>query len=305
MVKYKKISCTLASFLLAVSAPLFAKSNQPLLVIDADAQTVVPKKMRTTSDALPVDAHINQTGLNQLHLIGSAQFSATSLQKVMQQLKLQRVTIVDLRQESHGYLNEEAISWYGLHDAANADKSTASIMKDEAKRLDALQHKEIATVHLILDKTEDGVIQKTKRLKIKVDAVRSEETLAQQYQLGYHRLYVQDFHAPSENEVDHFIELMKQRASDEWLYFHCRGGSGRTTEFMAMVDMMQNAKTVSFDDILERQAALGGKDLRELPPEDSYKYPAAVERLAFLKTFYQYCQTNTDHYKTRWSDYLK
>ncbi|OGT61401.1 MAG: hypothetical protein A3F14_00745 [Gammaproteobacteria bacterium RIFCSPHIGHO2_12_FULL_43_28] len=299
------LSSTVVVILIAMSAYAYAKSDRPLLVIDMEDTVALPKKFRTTADPLPRSAHVNQYGLDQLHVIGSAQFSAESLQQAVQQLKLQKMMIVDLRQESHGYLNGNAVSWYGQHDAANENKTAAQIERDEAKRLQALREKTNTTVNLILDKTEDGIILKTKRVKFPVYRILSEADLAKLYNYDYHRMYVQDFHAPSPIEVDKFINVVKTRASDDWIYFHCRGGSGRTTELMVMIDMMKNAKCVSFEDILARQTALGGKDLTELPPEDSYKYAAAVLRLAFLKNFYRYCQTVDENFSLSWSAWVR
>ncbi len=88
----------------------------------------------------------------------------------------------------------------------------------------------------------------------------------------YQRFYIEDFHGPDQASVVKFVNFAKTIPDNTWLYFHCRAGRGRTTTFMSMYDMMKNAKQVTFDEIMDRQLALGGADLRDLP-EGNFKYP--------------------------------
>jgi hypothetical protein len=73
---------------------------------------------------------------------------------------------------------------------------------------------------------------------------------------------------------------------------------------MTIYDMMLHAKKASFNDILDRQVAAGGKDLRKLMPKSHYKYQWHLARLQFLKDFYQYAHDNTDHFQTPFSQWL-
>lgn len=283
--------------------PIATAKNPPLLVLDMADKAQLPGQFRTTS--MPIPNHINQTGFETLHLIGSRQFSKQSLAKILQYLDVKKVLIVDLRQESHGFLNGDAISWYGKQDSANAGKSPEEIEGIEASLLEDLSKQKVATVYEILHKTADGQIEKVRPIQIEVRNVLSEQAWAIKNHFEYQRLYIQDFHPPDVQQVDRFIEFVKQDSQGRWIYFHCRGGSGRSTTLMAMYDMMKNAKQVSIEDILERQIAIGGKDLRQLPDQDAYKYRPAIKRLAFIEKFYQYCRSNQDHYRTTWSEWLK
>ena len=78
---------------------------------------------------------------------------------------------------------------------------------------------------------------------------------------------------------------------------HCPAGRGRTTTFLAMYDMMRNAVNVSFDDILARQAMIGGKDLTEPFAIGDWRYEHHFERLQFLMDFYNYCLENPNFEK--------
>lgn len=284
---------------------VFAAFTKPLLVLDAENVSVLPEHYRTTSDSLPKNNPINWDSLSSLHIMGSAEFSALGLEKVLQRFPTQHITVVDLRQESHGFLNGNAISWYGPGNAANAGKKPEEIEKDQANRLHKLNKLTHAIVYKILSKTPEEAIDKVEPMDFTIRQVISEKALVKRYHLNYTRFYVADFHAPSENEVNRFIQFVKKLPATEWVYFHCRAGVGRTTTFMVMYDMMRNAKRVSFEDIISRQAAIGGKSLAELPAPKRYKYQWAVERLNFLRSFYEYCRDNNDNFQTTWTAWLK
>ncbi|EKD70891.1 MAG: protein tyrosine phosphatase II superfamily protein [uncultured bacterium] len=303
MLLAKRISLLLALIIISMaSALVWAKITKTLLVIDMQNKAALPRNFRS-SDILPAFSteNINWLGFSDLHIAGGAQFSEESLRTILQTLKVTRLTIIDLRQESHGFLDSNAISWYGPQNAANVKLTDEQVEKSEAARLNLLNKHHKARVYEILSKTEDGMIDQTKMQIYPVQHAGSERELVEKYQLNYHRFYVQDFHAPVPNEVDRFVNLMKDFPKNEVIYFHCRAGVGRTTTFMVMYDMMRNAKQVSFDDILTRHAAIGGKDINELPDEGSFKYKAAEERLEFLKRFYEYSRSNDDNFKTTWA----
>lgn len=276
--------------LMLTSANALAALPDPLLVLDARNTDSYPKKFRVDKE---------------LHAAGSAQFSERGLVKAVNRINQHNIAIIDLRQESHGFLNGNAISWYGKHDAANAGLSTNEIKTRERSLLVSLKHNKFATVYNIISKTEDGTITSAKAQDYAVHSVSSEEEIAGKHHLRYRRIYVQDFHAPHPKAVDQFVKLVRGLSKDQWLYFHCRGGSGRTTSFMAMYDMMRNAKITSFEDIMTRQHKLGGKDLTKLPEESSYKYAPALERLEFLKKFYEYAKASDSNFSMVWSEWLK
>lgn len=300
----KKLLIAWLCSILFLSSVAWAKHHSPLLVLDMPNKAELPKNFRTTS-VTQNDPDINWQGLNELHIAGGAQYSVLSLHKMLSYLKDQPMTVIDLRQESHGFLDGNAISWYGPHDAANANKTPAQIEDDQSDRLDELEAMPTAHVYEILKKSAAEVIELVRPMSIPTHQVFSEEELAVYFQIPYERIYVQDFHAPDTHQVDRFIQIVKKIPKEEWVYFHCRAGVGRTTTFMAMFDMMKNAKHVSFEDILNRQTAIGGKDMNDMPNRWKWKYRFAVERLKFLKNFYRYTRQNHDDFKTSYSEWLK
>lgn len=307
----KKILIVLSLILLSISSAMVCgQMMHTLLVLDMCNVPEDPKNFRTTSDPLPVIKGIKWDGMTHLHMAGSGQFSELALKKILQRLNgfnglnVRRITIIDLRQEPHGFLNGNAISWYGPQNATNAGKTSEQIEDNQTHRLDKLASWDVVTVHQILKKTSDAVIAKTKSIEFPVRRVASEVELAQHFHVNYQRIYVEDFHAPIASEVDRFIQIANKLSPHEWIYFHCRAGVGRTTTFMAMYDMMRNAKQVSFHDILARQAAIGGKDFNEKLDPGKWKYKFAVERSNFLKKFYEYAHDNNDNFQTSWTEWL-
>ena len=110
-----------------------------------------------------------------------------------------------------------------------------------------------------------------------------------------------------ETPVSHrFVDFDTTLAPGVWLHFHCRGGDGRTTTFLAMHDIIHNAPQVSVNDILVRQYLLGGVNLYK-PPDDStsYQYPFAVEREKFIRDFYDYVYAvKPGGFKVNWSAWV-
>ncbi len=298
----KKIITTISLLLLLSSSLVSAKITYPLLLLDMRNAPQLPQKFRAVTDTVP--ANINTTGLADLHIAGGAQFSKASLTAILSHLHTRKMLVIDLRQESHGMLNSNAISWYGKHNAENADKNVAQIEEEQATLLKKLGEEQVATVDSILKKSANGEIKKVKPVEYLVHQTSSEQELVTGMKLKYKRIFVQDYHAPTEKEVDHFIEIVKHAPGNQWIYLHCRAGVGRTTMFMIMFDMLHNAKQVSFEDILARQIALNGKDIFKLPEKKHYKYAAAVERAEFIKKFYEYAKGNKDNYHTSWSQWL-
>lgn len=290
---------------LSVSTLVWADYADPLLTVDRSQEMGFPKHFRTTSDKITSSTPINTSGLSDLHIAGGSEFPQLAIQKMLQQVAAKQIVILDLRLESHGFLNGNAISWYGQNNATNVGKTPEQVEVIQAQLLNELSQHNSVTVYANLKKAADGKVAKAEPMELPVHQVLSEAEMASNAHLIYQRLYIQDYHAPLDSQVDKFITTLKQLPANEWIYFHCRAGAGRTTTFMALYDMMHNAKHVAFNDILARQAALGGIDLRKLPNPSNRKYQAIVDRLAFLKNFYAYCQRNHDNFKTLWTDWLK
>lgn len=276
-------------------------SPSPLLVKDNNDKSL-PKQFRTMQDDLG-KLTVTTKGLENLHASGSAAMSEKQLVEVKEKLPSKHITVVDLRQESHGYINGQAVSWYGVANAANKGKTQDAVINDEMTRLAAIRALTTVEVADIKDKS-GGVIRDYSSIPTQVTNVQTEEEMVKSLGLGYERFTVRDHAMPSDAQVDGYITLIRDLPDDNWLHVHCRGGKGRTTTFLAVYDMMKNAKDVSLNNIITRQYGLGGSDLFETE-QDEYKKEDAAARKAFLERFYQYAKENNDGFKTLWSEWLK
>lgn len=278
---------------LSMVLPSLPMASEPPLVIDRiGSETVIGKNFRRhLSPELPASA--------------SGQFSADELQRLFKYIPRENrdIWIIDLRQESHGFLNGMAVSWYGDFNSANVGKSPAEIYQLERKMLKRLScQNEVKVFHL--QKCVDGEVATSNYEIIKPQLVLSEEELVERLGANYKRFYVLDHNRPNDQMVDHFVEFVRTSVTDNsWLHFHCRGGKGRSSTFIAMYDMLLNARNDSFATIMERQVKMGNKDLAAASNKASkaWKQPQSKERYEFLQNFYKYAATAFPDIK--WSDW--
>ena len=267
-------------------------SKDLTLILNAEnTEGELPRNFRICSDPwvnAPDAKAPSRLGLESLQASGSGQYSENGLRALLARLKIsQPIIIVDLRQESHGFANGIAISWYAAHDASNVGKTLAEIEADESARLQNLVQQKNITIQDVSRK-EDDVIEKSAPISITVEKVETEKELTQDYKIGYFRIPVTDHLPPTKEDVGRFLTFVQSLPADTWLHFHCEAGDGRTTTFLSLYDMIRNGKNVSFDDIIERQYLLGGINLADIVDKSSWKYPHEVDRLKFLKEFYQH-----------------
>lgn len=228
--------------------------------------------------------HLNSIGVEGRSISGSGQFALYNIQQIKDLAGYDgTILIIDLRLESHGFINTLPVAWKGN---ANLGKSVDEVLLDE---IEHLHH------HLITQQVEDYPVY----------FVASERESAIDNGFEYERLPVQDHSHPTDSIVDNFLNVLKAHP-EYWIHVHCAVGRGRTTLFMAMYDMYYNAKDVSFDDILERQKAIGGQDLKKYlktPHANAKKQKLYLGRLAFLERFYQFCQEGDPQAGT-WQEWI-
>lgn len=285
--------------LIIISTTAFAKE----LVLDAENINQLPKQFRTSSYPLPANAKVSTQGLSNLHIAGSAQFSAAELKEALKRLK-RPVIIVDLRQENHGFVDGNAVSWFDRYDWSNINKTDQEIEKNEPKLLKELAQKKYIIVEKVLEKKE-GMIEKISTISLTVNNFAQEKELAKENKIEYHRFYVTDHSPATPQQINDFIMLVRKNP-EATMYFHCRAGKGRTTTFMVMYDIMHNAKKISFNDIYRRQVLLSkDEQLEHLPATNQFDYDLELKRFNLLKKFYEYARTNSDNFKTSWTEWLK
>lgn len=224
--------------------------------IDTEGKEL-PRNFRTSEGAFQapdekyqLDASYkpSRKGLDTLRASGSAQCSPEEMKALYQELRKHTdgpIYDIDLRQESHGYLDGTAVSWYGERDWANLGKSQHASLRDEAKRLEAAVGKTVYMAELGKDKLPAG------GKVVRVQNAESEQQVAEAAGFRYFRIAATDHVWPSEENIDRFIEFYRTLPKGAWLHFHCEAGVGRTTAYLDMYDMMRNPD-VSFKDITYR-----------------------------------------------------
>lgn len=261
-----------------------------ILKMDQAAALQVPENFRKAKDAFkwpaPDGKLPSREGLDALRLSGSRFFSQPEFSRMLRQLPAQDVVIVDLRGESHGFLNGNGMSWYSAYKRANFGKSSAQVEAIERQQLLTTANHTVAVAKLGKDKA----VVSTAPLAVR--QVMTERELAALYGVKYQRIAVSDYTPPTHANVDEFLALYKTLPSNAWIHMHCEAGEGRTTTFMAMVDMLHNAGRVSYDDIMARQWLLGGQDIRTATSDDPWKQEAYQARAAFTRHFYEYVKAN-------------
>ncbi|MBU3179939.1 phytase [Clostridium psychrophilum] len=251
--------------------------NNVNLVLDSQNYYDIPKNFRKSTDILTAKntENLNLTGLSTLNISGSQQFSEYNLPLVINSIETSLpITVVDLRQESHGFINGYPVSWANAKNSANIGLTRDQVIIDEYNKLNNIKlnvpmnfynHKNITIIPI---------------------KVENEYHLVNSKLLSYERITVTDGKIPLDDMVDYFVRLVIAQPKNTWLHFHCKQGIGRTTTFMIMYDMIKNSKDVTSDDIIKRQLLLANFD------ESHIKSFNNNERITFLESFYKYCKEN-------------
>jgi hypothetical protein len=271
------------------------------LVLDSDNGLSLPRNFRTVDGDWQHESiqPPSRQGLATLRASGSAQFSERELAAIITQLG-PRFTIVDLREESHGFLNGDAVSWYGEKNWANKGKTQAQVLADEGARVLALA----SASGVEVGKPAKHGKETAERLTI-VTAAETEKQLVRRLGLGYYRITATDHIRPQDAAIERFVDLAKSLPEGTWLHFHCRAGHGRTTTFLLLYDILRNGKQVPLAELSERQYLLGGLDLlNAAPAEDGWKRDAYLERARVIELFYEYVTTSADDLPVKWSDWV-
>lgn len=241
------------------------------LVMDTDSDDSLPKRYRD---------------MPSLNISGSAQFKPSQVENLRKKINVLDTYIVDLRQESHGFLNDDAVSFYSPEKLLNNGFNSEETLADEKDKFGAIKPGDIANIF-----NKRGALKKS----IKVDKSQIELDLVKNLGFNYILFATRDGHIPTPTMVDSFVAFVKDTPSTTHLHFHCKHGEGRTTMFMAMFQMMKESSFKSLDEILDEQVKAGGKVLTD-----------KTTRAHFLKDFYQYTKDNgSSNFKTPFSIWAK
>jgi hypothetical protein len=283
-------------------------ANSPVLIWDVDLKLdkSLPRNFRTTDDRLKANKGQMpaKTGLADLRASGSGEFTANGFKLLLARTR-GPVTVFDLRQETHIFVNGLPISWFATNDWANVGRSQNAIEADEAARVRSLKPGSEIVV------SPGATIKKPRTTSsppqnVTVEHASTERDIVEANSAAYVRLTVTDHCRPLDEEVDRFILAVRTLPENSWAHFHCEAGRGRTTTFMVLYDMLRNANRISLEDIVRRQKLLG-YDYDVLRPDapGNWKAPYTNDRIAFVRVFYDYARANPGGRLQLWSEWIK
>src|SRR5438132_817613 len=213
-----------------------ADADSPVLIWDVDPklEKSLPRNFRTTDDRLKTDKGEipAETGLTDLHASGSGEFTADSLKLLLGRTR-GPVTVFDLRQETHIFVNGLPISWFATHDWSNVGRTHDEIEADEAARVKSLKAGSKIVVHSGAAIKKTGVTSSAPE-NVTVEDASTERDIVEPNRAAYVRLTITDHARPLDEEVDRFISAIRTLPEDGWAHFHCEAGRGRTTTFMVL-----------------------------------------------------------------------
>lgn len=265
--------------------------NGRLWRLDASASSPFPSHFRTSASAfdlsLPHKLPLpSRKGLDRLRISGSAQPSGMAIPALARHLKHLAsggpVFLIDLRQESHGFFNGNAVSWYGNRNWANRNKTMEAVCQDEKERIQSACGTQVTVYSLNKEK------EPVNAEKITVQSASTEETLAARAGLHYVHFPITDHTAPSEATIRQFISFMRSLPPDAWVHFHCEAGKGRTTTMMILWDIYNNPE-LPLETIVKRQHLIGGAQISLYPQEErkgSWKFNEFQSRARVIRMFY-------------------
>ncbi len=158
-----------------------------------------------------------------------------------------RIYLVDLREESHLFFDDNAVSWYADRDFANVGQPLAWIHADELAQIQKIEQVPTTQVFSIA-KDDQYRVTPTGATAVTVASAETEAQFVADLVVGaaveYVRLPVTDHCAPRGDTLVRFVDLSQRIVCDrDWVHFHCRGGSGRTATFLALYDMLSWARS--------------------------------------------------------------
>jgi hypothetical protein len=264
--------------------------GEPKMVVHAKKETGLPKYFRSPTDLTVLQgASVSVEGLADLRASASGQFSQQGLASIREAIgKPEDLTVIDLRQESHCFVDGHAITWYVKNGWGNIGLTTEEVISKEREYIEGLSGGE--AIMLYEPKSAKSGLPPSLEVSGLQTLPQSEEEWLLTQNASYLRLPVIDHLPPDLQTMNQFDELIRAQSAENWMHIHCAGGGGRSGFMMVMYDMFKNADRVQFFDIIKRQCLLGGHDLKLAPSANDANKEFKAQRMGCLATYYEYCK---------------
>lgn len=249
-------------------------------------------------------------GMDKMYLSGSSRLSDKEMQVVLPWLKEHAgdmpIYILDLRQETHGYVNGNHVSWYGYINWSNIGRRREDIMHEEDSLFHSLRGKTIVAGKI--SSSNNYIMSNAQYIKVSVDSAWTEKEMVEHYGLRYLRLTALDHVFPCDYVIDQFLDIYRSLPERAWVHMHCQAGRGRTTLWMSFFDMLRNPD-LPMKDILYRQTQLGGTSLYyqgQRKGEQKWRVSLFAETSYLVPLLYAYVQDNKQNgYSVSWSEWKR
>lgn len=218
-----------------------------------------------------------------LNATASAQFSEKELINYLNDCQ-QKVTILDLRAEYHGFVDGEPISFKHLGVVDHLTKNIFFDLKNETKIITENFKKSPSKFSNVINFLSNNEHQ---------PEILNEENLVKKYYCNYHRIPLQDHCFPNQTQFDQMLNLIKKIDQDQnqKIHVHCAAGKGRTGIFLVIYDIYKNYNNSSLEEIFDRQAKLGSANLNNLKYENEWS-DQEKQNIILLKNFYYQLKHN-------------
>ncbi len=317
-------------------------ARRHLIVADCGPFSFRPSRFRSTED--PFQDHYVRydqdrfgaiqrmpalQGLGECRMSGSSQFRLGRSLHWLRELRKRypRLVVVDLRLESHGFLDDLAVNYFC---PTNWDRLPAGPSGDhlpiDGEALDAAEEDEFGALQVVGRANVLAPIDRNSYSEHRFEAKHvvfqkslTEREAVEAMGISYERIHIPDHQRPRDDQVERLVALLSPArephaaagSSAPWFHFHCKAGVGRTTTVMVMRDMLLNAAEVAFDDILNRNHILANFSLSNMRHyRGTFKMRPAVARRRFIKDFYHYSQQRTARHREgggwlTWGEYVR
>jgi len=215
-------------------------------------------------------------GIFNLKASASAQFNEEELKNIIEKYPHDKITIVDLRLEYHGFINGIPMTFRNHYPSSTTFDSS----QEKNILIELVNNKQFATETLKYYSKFSNITE--------INYSLTEEQLSLNYHCSYQRFPLKDHHFPTPQQFASIVDFLNEIEKDpkQRIHVHCAAGRGRTAIFLVIYDIFKNHKFATIEQIFTRQAKLGGANLANIAYEDEWPNDQK-QNIQMLYDFYE------------------